>query len=95
MRRQARAALLHLAGCIVRPAFDEEEQQEIRSKAALYFEDALIFLAVAALFVLTVFFRHRLWGQVALFGVLIVMVIVFIFRLRRVHRAFTGRGDEP
>lgn len=74
-------------------AFDEEEQ-ESRSKTAIYVEDVLIILGVVALFVLAVFFRHQWWGQVGLVGVLIVMGIVFFFRLRRVHRAFTGRGDE-
>jgi hypothetical protein len=63
------------------------------SKVGLYVEDALILLAVAALFVLGVFFRGTLWGQGGLGVVLVVMIIVFIRRLRRVHRAFLN-GDE-
>jgi membrane protein YdbS with pleckstrin-like domain len=59
----------------------------------IYIEDALILLSIAALFVLTVFFRHTWWGQVCLGFVLIVMAVVFFFRFRRVHRAFTGRDN--
>ncbi len=62
-------------------------------RTQIYVEDALIVLAVGALFVLGVFFRGEWWGQVALGVVLLVMAIVFFFRLRRVHRAFTGRGQ--
>lgn len=80
-------------GYVVSSEFDEEEQ-ESRPKTALYVEDVLIVLAVVALFVLAVFFRRTWWGQAALVGVLIVMGVVFFFRLRRAHRAFTGRGDE-
>jgi hypothetical protein len=46
-----------------------------------------------ALFVLGVFFRGRWWGQAGLGVVLVVMVIVFVRRLRRVHRAFMERDD--
>ena len=74
-------------------AFDEDESVG-GSKAALYIEDALILLAVVALFILSVFFRDRWWGQVGLGGVLIVMVVVFVFRFRRAHRAFTGRDED-
>lgn len=63
-------------------------------RTQIYIEDALILLAVVALFVLAVFFRETLWGQVALGVVLLVMAVVFYFRLRRVHRAFTGRGED-
>jgi membrane protein YdbS with pleckstrin-like domain len=65
-----------------------------RAKVGLYVEDAVILLAIVPLFVLTVFFRDTLWGQVGLGVVLVVMVIVFVRRLRRVHRAFTGRDEE-
>ncbi len=61
------------------------------SKKQIYVEDALIILSIAALFVLGVFFRDELWGQVGLGVVLLVMVVVFFFRFRRVHRAFTRR----
>lgn len=63
-------------------------------RTQIYVEDALIVLAVGALFVLGVFFRREWWGQVALGVVLLVMAVVFFFRLRRVHRAFTGGGKE-
>lgn len=63
------------------------------SKTAIYVEDALIILALAALFVLGVFFREELWGQVGLGLVGLVMVVVFVRRIRRVHRAFT-QGDN-
>ncbi len=78
----------------MRPAFDEQEPQR-GSRAALYVEDVLILLAVAALFVLTVFFRHTWWGQAGLAVVLGAMLVVFYFRFRRVHKAFTGAdGDD-
>ena len=73
----------------------EQEQERIRKKAALYIEDALIVWSVIALFVLSVFFRHRLWGQVCLGAVFVVMAAVLWFRFRRVHRAFTGRDEPP
>ena len=73
--------------------FDQERERAVK-KAALYIEDALIVLSVIALFVLGVFFRERLWGQVCLGAVFAVMAAVLWFRFRRVHRAFTGR-DEP
>ena len=63
------------------------------SKKALYIEDLVIFLAIAVLFVLGVFFREELWAQVALVVVLVVMIVVGVSRLRRVHRAFMGRDD--
>ena len=42
-------------------------------------------------FVLTIFFRREPWGQLALLAVLLVMVVVFVRRLKRTHRAFKGR----
>jgi hypothetical protein len=64
------------------------------SKRHVYVEDFLILLAVGALFVLGVFFRTTLWGQVGLGVTLVVMVVVFIRRFSRVHREFTGRGSR-
>lgn len=58
----------------------------------MYVEDALILLAIVALFVLGVFFRRTSWGQGGLLVVLVVMAVVFVRRFRRTHRAFTGRG---
>jgi hypothetical protein len=63
------------------------------SRLAIYVEDGLVLLGIAALFVFTVFFRERWWGQVALMATGLVMVVVFIRRFRRVHRAFTGRDE--
>jgi len=71
-----------------------EDEEGSGSKAMLYFEDALILLAVAALFVLGVFFRHTVWGKAGLAVVAAVMAVVCFFRLRRVHRAFTGGGNN-
>jgi len=65
------------------------------SKTQIYVEDGLILLAVAALFVLGVFYRTEPWGQAGLLVVLVVMVEVFVVRLRRAHRAFKGSGDGP
>lgn len=64
------------------------------SKAAIYLEDAINLLAVAALFVLAVFFRDRWWGQAGLVGLLVVVAILFVRRLRRVHRSFTESNRE-
>ena len=63
-------------------------------RAGIHGEDVLILLSVVALFFLTVFCRHTLWGQGALAGVLILMAVVFWRRFRRVHRAFTGQEDD-
>jgi hypothetical protein len=77
----------------VEVALSSEEQGDGGSRLKLlYLEDILILVAIAALFVLTVFFRDKWWGQAGLVAVLVVMVVVCFFRLRRVHRAFTGRG---
>ncbi len=62
-------------------------------RKSLYVEDVLIMLSLIPLFVLGVFYRDRTWAQAALGGVLVVMVVVFIIRLRRVHRSFMGRRD--
>ncbi len=73
---------------------DSDDRRRARSTLAIYVEDALILLGIAALFVFTVFFRTTRWGQLALMATGLVMVVVFIRRLRRVHRAFTGRGES-
>ena len=57
-------------------------------KRAIIFEDVLILVSIALLFVLGVFYREALWGQIALGGVLVVMIVVFIARSRRMHKAF-------
>ena len=60
-----------------------------------HIEDLVILLSLIPLFVLGVFFRTTWWGQAGLAVVLIVMAVVFFFRFRRVHRAFTGRDGRP
>ncbi|NLW50920.1 MAG: hypothetical protein GXY85_08790 [Candidatus Brocadiaceae bacterium] len=72
-----------------------EWDNEEAPRAGIRGEDLLILLSVGALFFLTVFVRDTVWGQAALVGVLILMAVVFWRRFRRVHRAFTGRQDEP
>jgi energy-coupling factor transporter transmembrane protein EcfT len=62
-------------------------------KSRIYIEDALILLGIVALFVLTVFFRRETWGQIALGALALAMAVIFVIRLRRVHRAFTGRDQ--
>ena len=62
-------------------------------RTALHVEDALILLAIPALFVLTVFYRNRWWGQAGLVVILIVMAAVFVCRLRRANRAFTEHDE--
>lgn len=53
-----------------------------------YIEDALIFVSIGLLFVLTVFFRRELWAQFGLLAVFVVMLTVFVRRLSRAHGAF-------
>ena len=74
---------------VKRPFAEQEEGSA--GRATVYAEDALILLSVAALFVLAVFYRTTLWGQVGLGILLVVMIVVFMRRFRRVHRAFKGR----
>ena len=62
------------------------------ARRVILVEDVLIVASVAALFVLAVFCRTTLWGQVGLGVVFVVMLVVFVRRLRRVHRGFTGPG---
>ena len=71
-----------------------EDDGQLRRLITIGIEDVLILLSVAALFVLAVFFRDVVWGQVGLGVVVLVMVIVFISRFRRTHRAFTERRDD-
>ena len=66
---------------------DQHEPRE----PGIYIEDALILVSIVLLFALAIFFRFEAWGQAALVGVFAVMLVVFVRRLRRVHRAFKGR----
>ena len=73
----------------------ESPEQKARRCRHIVIEDALILVSIALLFVLAVFFRRESWAQWALGGVLVTMVIVFLRRSRRTHRAFKGTaGDE-
>ena len=65
---------------------DGERKQ--KRATGIYVEDALILVAIAVLFWLGVFHRRESWAQAALVAVLIVMGVVFVRRIRRVHRAF-------
>ncbi len=57
----------------------------------IYIEDGLILLSIGLLFVLTIFFRREAWAQWALGAVFLLMLIVFVRRFSRAHRAFKGR----
>ena len=72
----------------------EEDGKRTSPKAPLYAEDALILLCIAALFVLTVFFRDELWAQVGLGVLLVVMGVVCVRRFRRIRKAFKGGGGD-
>lgn len=70
---------------------DNETDRTIRR--AMRIEDALILLALVPLFVLGVFYRDTAWGQVGLCSVFVVMLVVFIIRLRRANKAFREGED--
>jgi len=69
----------------------EADKEKRPGSSGLFIEDALVLLSIGLLFVLTIFFRRKQWGQMALMAVLLMMVVVFVRRLRRTHRAFKGR----
>ena len=69
----------------------EAQLEKEQKKRAIYIEDALILLSVAALFGLGVFFRDRIWAQLLLTGVLGVMVVVFFRRFRRLKSLLKNR----
>ena len=66
----------------------EPDQDRKPQKIGVYAEDALILLCIALLFWLGVLHRHEAWAQIVLGLVLVVMLVVFFIRMRRVHRAF-------
>jgi len=72
---------------------DDKDDADGRAKRALYIEDAVILLALIPLFILGVFYRSTEWGQAGLWAVFAVMLVVFVIRLRRTHRAFKGHDD--
>ena len=69
----------------------EPDKEKRPAPGGLFVEDALILLSIGLLFVLAVFFRREQWGQRALVAVLLAMAVVFVRRIRRIHRAFKGR----
>ena len=71
--------------------YDGDGERKQKRTAGIYVEDALILIAIAVLFWLTVFHRREAWAQTALIGVLIVMGVIFVRRVRRVHRAFRNK----
>jgi hypothetical protein len=71
--------------------YEPDDEKRGDDKSGLYLEDILIFLSVGALFVLGVLFRNRSWSRPGLIAVLVLMVLVFISRFRRVHKAFKSQ----
>jgi membrane protein YdbS with pleckstrin-like domain len=69
----------------------ERPRRADRHSPQVYVEDALVLLSLAGLFVLTVFFRDSIWGQVGLLAILAVMLAVLVVRLRRLRHAFARR----
>ena len=69
----------------------ESDKDKRPISGGVFIEDALIVFSIGLLFVLTVFFRDEPWGQRALLAVLVVMVVVFVRRIKRTHGAFKGR----
>lgn len=63
-------------------------------KKSLYLEDFLILASVGLLLWLGVFQRHETWAQWELAGVLVIMLIVFIRRIRRTYRAFKEKEKD-
>ena len=68
----------------------DEQSRKQGKHLWVYIEDALLLVTIVLLFVLTIFFRHELWAQYVLAALLVLMLIVFIRRLRRASRAFKG-----
>jgi len=56
-------------------------------------EEILILASLGLLFVLGVFYRQEIWAQICLTGILVVMLLVFVIRSRRVQRAFKEREE--
>jgi len=78
---------------------DQSSQKALRprdapSRRRIILEDALILIAIGALFVLGVFYRTRMWAQIALGVVLVAMLVVFVARLRRVYKTFRAQRDS-
>ena len=61
------------------------------SKLIIHVEDGLILLSIGLLFWLWVLHRREAWAQIAMLPVLGMMLIVFVHRVTRVHRAMRNR----
>lgn len=70
------------------------EGSENKTKRSLHLEDVIILISVGLLFWLGVLRRHETVAQVLLVGVLIVMLVVFLRRIRRTYRAFKEKQDK-
>lgn len=65
---------------------DAQSDEDIKKK--LYIEDALILGSILMLFWLGVFERNETWAQWELVGIFLIMLVVFIRRIRRTYRSF-------
>ena len=66
----------------------KKQDNDEETRRRLHLEDLIILVSVGLLFWLGVFHRHKLWAQIELVALLIVMLVVFIRRVRRTYRAF-------
>lgn len=73
---------------------NSEDENPGGTGRGVYVEDALILASVGLLFWLGVFRRGEAWAQIALLGVLALMVVVMVRRLRRAHRALTEEESQ-
>lgn len=72
----------------------EQQDDEQQTRRNLYVEDALILVCIGLLFWLGVLRRHQPVAQILLGAVFIVMLVVFVRRIRRTYRAFKDKRDE-
>lgn len=68
-----------------------DDNDDVKTK--LYIEDGLILGSILMLFWLGVFERNEAWAQWELGGILLIMLIVFIRRIRRTYSAFKEKQD--
>ena len=72
-----------------RPVSEGDDTERHREqRRGIYVEDALILISIGLLFWLGVLERHETWAQIAMGVLLLVMLMVFVRRVRRVRRAF-------
>jgi hypothetical protein len=72
----------------------KERDNEQETRRSLHLEDVMILVCIGLLFWLGVFRRREPEAQLLLGAVFIVMLVVFIRRVRRTYRAFKDRGEE-